>query len=39
MTKDFMAMVRDKVDGRNPNDVIDIDQTSITFFYHSNKTL
>jgi len=39
MTKDFMAMVRDKVDGRNPNNFINIHQTPITSSYHSNKTL
>ena len=38
-TKDFMAMTRDKVDGRNPDDIIDMDQILIAFSHHSNKML
>jgi predicted ABC-type ATPase len=37
--KDFMAMMRDKIDGRNPDNIINMDQIPVTFSYHSNKTL
>ena len=38
-TKDFMAIMRDEVDGRNPDDIINMNQTPITFLYYSNTML
>ncbi len=37
--KDLMAMVRDELDGRNPDDVLNMDQMPIVFSYHPNKML
>jgi hypothetical protein len=37
--KDFMVMMRDKIDGRNPDDIINMDRTLVIFSYHSNKML
>jgi hypothetical protein len=40
--KDFMAMIRDmrdKIDGRNLDNIINMDQTLIAFSYHPNKML
>ena len=37
--RDFIAMMKEKMAGRNPNDVLNMDQTPIPFSYHSNKTL
>jgi hypothetical protein len=37
-TQDFIAMMKEKVAGRNPNDILVMDQTPIPFSYHSNKT-
>ena len=37
--KDFIAMVKQKLEGRNHNDILNMDQTPIPFSYHSNKTL
>ena len=31
--------MRDKIDGRNPDDIINMDQTPVTFSYHSNEML
>jgi hypothetical protein len=37
--KDFIAMVKQKLEGRNCDDILNMDQTPIPFSYHSNKTL
>ena len=37
--QDFIATMKEKVAGRNPNDILNMDQTPIPFSYHSNKTL
>ena len=37
--KDFIAMMRDKIDGRNLDGIIYMDQTPVTFSYYSNKML
>ena len=31
--------MKEKVAGRNPDDILNMDQTPIPFSYHSNKTL
>lgn len=36
--KDFIAMIRVKVQGRDPNDILNMDQT-IPYFYPLNKML
>jgi hypothetical protein len=37
--KDFIAMAKVKLQGRNLDDVLNMDQTPIPYSYHSNKTL
>jgi hypothetical protein len=37
--KDFIAMVKQKLEGRNLEDILNMDQTPIPFSYHSTKTL
>jgi len=37
--KDFITMMRMKLQGRDPNDILNMDQTPIPYSYHSNKTL
>ena len=38
-TKDFIAMMKEKVTVRNPNDILNMDQTPVPYFYHAYKTL
>lgn len=38
-SKDFISMIRVKVQGRDPDDILNMDQTPIPYSYHSNKTL
>ena len=38
-SKDFISMIRVKVQGRDPDDILNMDQTPIPYLYHSNKTL
>jgi len=37
--KDFIAMMRMKLQGRDPNDILNMDQMNIPYSYHSNKML
>ena len=37
--KDFIVMVKQKLEGRNRDDILNMDQTPIPFSYHSNKIL
>jgi len=37
--KDFIAMMRVKVQGRNPNYILKMNQTPIPYSFHSNNTL
>jgi hypothetical protein len=37
--KDFIAAMKSKLEGRNLDDVLNMDQTPIPFLYHSNMTL
>ena len=37
--QDFIAMVKQKLEGRNHEEILNMDQTPIPFSYHSNKTL
>jgi len=37
--KDFIIMVKQKLEGRNRDDILNTDQTPIPFSYHLNKTL
>jgi hypothetical protein len=37
--EDFIAMMRVKVQGRNPNNILNMDQIPIPYSYHSNKML
>ncbi len=37
--KDFIAMVIQKLEGRNHDDILNMDQTPISIPYHLNKTL
>ncbi len=37
--KDFIDMMRLKISGKNPDDILNMDQTPIPFSYHSGKTL
>ena len=37
--KDFIAMMKLKLQGRNLDDVLNMDQTPIPYSYHANKTL
>jgi hypothetical protein len=37
--KDFIAMMRMKIQGRDPNDILNMDQMPIPYSYHSNKML
>ena len=37
--KDFIAMMKVKVEGRNPDDILNLDQMPIPFLYNSNKML
>jgi hypothetical protein len=32
--KDFIAMVKQKLEGRNHDDILNMDQTLIPFLYH-----
>jgi hypothetical protein len=38
-TKDFIAMMRVKVQGWDPNDILNMDQMPIPYSYHLNKML
>jgi hypothetical protein len=35
----FISLMRQKIAGMNPDDIIDMDQTPIPYSYHSNWTL
>ena len=37
--KDFIAVMKSKLEGRNLDDVLNMDQTPIPFSFHSNTTL
>ena len=37
--KDFIAMMKTKVQGRNQDDILNMDQTPIPYSYHASKTL
>ena len=37
--KDFIAMMSIKLQGRDPNDLLNMDQTPIPYSFHSNKML
>jgi hypothetical protein len=37
--KDFIAVMKVKLEGRNLDDVLNVDQTPNPFSFHSNKTL
>jgi hypothetical protein len=37
--KDFIIMVKQKLEGMSPDDILNMDQTPIPFSFHSNKTL
>jgi hypothetical protein len=37
--KDFIAVMKSKLEGRNLDDVLNMDQTPILFSFHSNATL
>ena len=37
--KDFIAMMGMKLQGRDPNDILNMDQMPIPYSYHSNKKL
>jgi len=37
--KDIITMMKEKVPGRNPDDVLNMDQTPIPYSYNSNNTL
>ena len=37
--KDFITVMKSKLEGRNLNDILNMDQTPIPFSYHSNMTL
>jgi hypothetical protein len=37
--KDFIAVMKSKLEGRNLDDVMNMDQMPIPFSYHSNMTL
>ena len=38
-SQDFIAFIKAKIAGKDPCDVINMDQTPIPFSFHSNKTL
>jgi hypothetical protein len=38
-SKHFIAMMKEKVLGIDPDHILNMDQTPIPFLYHSNKTL
>jgi hypothetical protein len=35
--KNFIAMMKVKLHGRNPDDVLNMDQTPISYSYHASK--
>jgi hypothetical protein len=37
--KDFIAIMKEKVTWRNPDDILNFDKTPIPYSYHANKTL
>jgi len=37
--KDFIAVMKSKLEGRNLDNILNMDQMSIPFSYHSNMTL
>jgi hypothetical protein len=37
--KDFIAVMKSKLEGRNLNDILNMNQMPIPFSYHSNMTL
>ena len=39
VAKDFIVMVKQKLEGRSLDDILNMDQTPIPFSYHSNRTL
>ena len=38
-SRDFIAMMRERTIDRNRDDILNMDQTPISYSYHSNKTL